>query len=125
MGKWRATIALMSSAPVADLTPPDVDFLLRRHTWTPIVWTITGMDLTGYTAPVLRWAQSVGATAYEIAGTITVGVGTTDIDVTLDSTTWATMAAAKTVVYELAATSPTGQNVCLTTGRISVEESLQ
>jgi len=114
----------MPATPVADFTPLEVNLRLREHSWTPIVFTFTGVDLTGYTAPLLRWATGIDSTPTSIDAEISTTDDTTAVSVTIGSDEWASLAELKGAVYELSATSPTGHEVSLISGWLSVEASL-
>ena len=114
----------MTATPEADFTPWDVDLRLRRHSWTPVQFIFGALNLTGYTAPVFRWGQSIqsGDPDGSVTGFLTPGADST-ITVTLDTSFWSSLGFLVGGDFELALTTPAGQPVALAAGRFRVEGS--
>jgi hypothetical protein len=116
----------MSDTPEADYGPFDANLRLRRHSWTPIVFIFGGLDLTGWTAPVFRWGQSIatGVADGTVAGVLTPGANST-VSVTLSRASfWTPLGNDRSGDWELALSTPSDvEPVALVSGTFQVESS--
>jgi hypothetical protein len=104
-----------------DLSTGKADITFTEDSYTPITFTFTGQDFTGYTLPQLLWSLDKGATpANSIAGAFNAE----DIDFIVDATVWTAIGDAKKGTYQVEYLDPSGNRVIRVSGGLTFEQSL-
>jgi len=113
----------MATIPEADFTPNEVNLRLKQNNYTPVSFTFSDTDFTGYTSPVLKWAENKADTPTSISMTVTdAPLG--KLEVIFDDAEWNAIGDTTSGFFQLEILDASSNTVILASGDFGVEWSL-
>ena len=100
--------------PTADFTGYEVNLRLKHGSYTPVTFTFTELNFTGYGAATFKWSATKTGTPITIPAAVTTAVDGL-ITVSFSSTEWAAIAGT-TGFYELSILDPSARKMILAYG---------